>query len=54
MDSIIEFTFRDKNGKHTMTAVGREEFRDLYDYVTALEQAGIAWDCDYKYIGEDI
>jgi hypothetical protein len=54
MDSVFDFTYTDESGKHTWTTVGKEEFRDVYDYITALEEAGKAWDCDYKYIGEDI
>jgi len=54
MDTIYLFTWTDKDGKHSATVVGSKEFNDQASYLSTLEQAGMIWDIDVNYEGEDI
>lgn len=54
MDTIHEFIYHDKNGRHVTTAVGNAEYNDMANYINQLELAGLVWDASVSIIGEDI
>ena len=54
MDTIYEFTWEDKDGTHSTTVVGRDEYEDQVMYLNTLTNADLAWNATMKVIGEDI
>ena len=54
MDTIYEFIYHDKDGRHIVTAVGSAEYNDQAAYITQLENANRVWDASVSIIGQDI
>jgi 3-oxoacyl-[acyl-carrier-protein] synthase III len=54
MDTIHEFIYHDKDGRHVTTAVGNAEYNDMANYINQLELVGLVWDASVSIIGGDI
>lgn len=54
MNTIYEFIYHDKDGRHVATAVGIREYNDMVSYINQLEAANLVWDASVSIIGEDI
>ena len=54
MDTIYEFIYHDKDGRHVTTVVGNHEYNDMISYINQLGAADLVWDVLISIVGGDI